>query len=1488
MALAVPSANAGDKFLARDEADLYQRGRDAVSLLWRKWRDRPQIDDPRDERFASGALDEIIDRLSHSSDIDKEIREFSEAAAEQVTTPGRTIFEILQNADDLGATRLKLGLRRRNKADLLAVHNGKPVEVADVIAMTLAFLSLKRQDSKAKGRFGIGLKTLNQIGSRLSVHCPPYHFAVERGSLSKIVAEPLIKGVYDATGDETLLKVTLDREYDAENVEAWARGIDASHLLFLDTLHELSLVDTRSSEVLHAAQLQADRTQSVDLELRAGFRVQGESTKFIDARKRSRGWTRYSADYPVPQDQQRAHKATGQVTPLAIAISEKSERGFLSAGLPLELDYSLPISLNAQFDPDLSRRGIRQKSWNQWLFHRLAELASAVALQRFQTAPRTGWCAVPLHSENQTGSDWTNNCISELTDAIQGRILSRVQIQAGTEAVRLENVSYMAEDAASLLGEEDQRHLAPEYVPLSSAACDSAGRWRRVLKETGAGTELGIVEALELLKLSDKDLGLREPRWFVALASAALAAGLSEELASERSIVCEDGTRESPEGDVLLVKNPDEASISSHLGLQKRLAPIYFSDASPERVQAWIKRYCATASDGNSVQVLNVLARRQGRPPLPLDDRGLLMLREALLSIDAATRSSLAPAIGKAIFVDGYEFRKGRKVATKVTPASAYLPTLIAKDTAGWGAAAKTTEDLLWIDPKYGQILRTARGGELGARRLFLMLGARAGPRIVRQGLDTELALFDEVPTAQYDALLSLSPRATHLQGDTHSPDLDKVISNIVQQRVDDKRRARSRALFETLQRDWDDHLSEYADATARYFYYTWRTAGQVPATWLAEAASQPWLSSKTKRKIAPLEAAIETTTTRLTRGTKASKFVYELAESDSSHPLIAALGVQGTPPASELLAELTAIRQRHSQTATANDVVPLYAALAALIGSERSTDVGDVSANDLRRKFETQQLLLTPLGWKGPSSVYRGRPIFGSLRAIVPEARQLNRLWQLLQIAEAGVAECVDVLEEIACEGSALTGELTGILVDVLRRLAELDSMLSKQVVRQLQRLPLWTTRGWYTKRPVYAVSDSGLQQSLGDDLPLWRIACSIRSLGKLPSHLGVVTLSDSDFSVLPGADVEEADDYTAATFRAAIAQLRSQMGKKSQDLWSAVDWTSLQNVRLCRAPALQAQAILNGRRYAVSRTLHLDGKTTLYFAEPDELGSPEVGERILGPFITGPVPPMIDLAWSYAWRKAEDEGIPLDELSLATASQELDDPLQKLGAKGCQVAGKRLFGHVGAEHADKRGKKKLPHPPKPRRLKDFANAAIRSVTVIEGEGATAKVKHPKLALKREPWKLKGQKQPQQEIQRTPLKEWNERERELQGFELLAGVLKQIDDLQLNDFSALRGIGADSIDDLKRYFELKVFAGDAPDEVRFEPSEFERALQARSDYFLAVISGLEEGYDTQIKIFVDPVRTLPIRRVSQIRLGGIKAPNSSRLVINIGTTTAA
>ena len=230
----------------------------------------------------------------------------------------------------------------------------------------------------------------------------------------------------------------------------------------------------------------------------------------------------------------------------------------------------------------------------------------------------------------------------------------------------------------------------------------------------------------------------------------------------------------------------------------------------------------------------------------------------------------------------------------------------------------------------------------------------------------------------------------------------------------------------------------------------------------------------------------------------------------------------------------------------------------------------------------------------------------------------------------------------------------------------------------------------------------------------------------------------------------------------------------------------------------------------------------------------------------------------------------MPDDELILASQlAEDSADPLQQLETGGKRAAGKRLFAGGALKNENLRGKRKLTPLPKPRRLKSFEGATIADVAIVEPDKKPRHVKTSRLSLVVDPASIRP---PRDEPARSPLKEWGEKERQDRGFEVLAAALKQIYDLDLEDFSALRGIGADSIDNLKRFFELKAFAGDAPDEVRFEASQFERAVKERKDYFLAVVSGLEEGKDTQIRIFADPVRTMPWRRTSQIRLGGVRS----------------
>ena len=92
----------------------------------------------------------------------------------------------------------------------------------------------------------------------------------------------------------------------------------------------------------------------------------------------------------------------------------------------------------------------------------------------------------------------------------------------------------------------------------------------------------------------------------------------------------------------------------------------------------------------------------------------------------------------------------------------------------------------------------------------------------------------------------------------------------------------------------------------------------------------------------------------------------------------------------------------------------------------------------------------------------------------------------------------------------------------------------------------------------------------------------------------------------------------------------------------------------------------------------------------------------------------------------------------------------------------------------------------------------------------------------------------------------------------------------ELRDYRHLRGVGADAIDKLRRYFEIKSFYGPLPDQVDLTANEAERAFLEGDKFFLAVVAGLEEGYDTVVRIFSNPLRVLGRKWPTSTTLEGI------------------
>ncbi|MGW7250387.1 hypothetical protein [Streptomyces decoyicus] len=94
--------------------------------------------------------------------------------------------------------------------------------------------------------------------------------------------------------------------------------------------------------------------------------------------------------------------------------------------------------------------------------------------------------------------------------------------------------------------------------------------------------------------------------------------------------------------------------------------------------------------------------------------------------------------------------------------------------------------------------------------------------------------------------------------------------------------------------------------------------------------------------------------------------------------------------------------------------------------------------------------------------------------------------------------------------------------------------------------------------------------------------------------------------------------------------------------------------------------------------------------------------------------------------------------------------------------------------------------------------------------------------------------------------------EQEKVALDLVRSALA-LDETELRDLRAQHGLGADTVDELARFYELKTYGGAEPDTIQLTPAEFRRAV-ASGDFFLVVVSGLEAGTaPVTVRIILEP-----------------------------------
>ena len=1412
------------------------------------------------------------------------------------------LAEIVQNAADAGASQVRLLL---TPTELLATHDGEPVRLRHVLGFATPWLSTKGADPSKLGRFGIGLMTLRSLSATMEVHCEPYHVQIGEPIISPINRPDLPLGFQDEGW--TTLRIPLEEgSVDTKDLVDWLDKWDDSALLFLGHLSRVTLLAPGGGTVREITLARGDYTETVIDSSPVNATVSRHHANARDGRS----WAVYSANIGSPEGITRARKATGPETPVSVALPlSPAQSGMIYAGLPVA-PASSALYVSAQFDPLTSRLGFADNEWNRALIPLVADVWSHGALDLFRRDPKVAWLAIPKGnaSGEETSSSVVNQIESEVTNRARHWLASHlVFFVDGMGLVSLSELAVEAQPLESVLTETETAVLAELPATLPIAVRDKAGKWRTVLKDwRAAGADLpepvSIERAVNLIRDEHRSVNST-----IRLTAVALEHDLSESLLGLPCLIAHDGRRLAPPS-----ANSPNAIVTSltplarQLGVFTLLHSAYLSDdESATTVLAWLRESGALidALDDRALVHRLAAAGRAGRSlESPLAEEHVRALRNAFELMDPIERLEVGADVGHAVLLEAYTYEGKCLKILSIKPVEAYLPRRIDREPDSFAVAAGQTPGPIWISEKYADILRSSAGRRgVGAQRFLRLLGVATAPRVLphpqlrARFSDPRLGLPISIPGCPEARQGEMRKReATYTLQDYYSPDLQAVAEDIASERRAVERRKRAAALLATLGKAWDRHLIDFSEVESAFDNFRWRIKGQVNAYWLWQLGDIAWLDDESGNPRRPVELRIRTPGNVAVYGGDSTDYLHKELYQSIRQAVLRSIGVSGDPSRSELVDRLRRLRDGLGEgdaTLSTSDLhleaAIVYKALSHDLIS--ATSRSDLNNAQLRRAFQRGRgLLLTNMGWLPPKDVLSGPRIFRDYRAFAPQVQSVEPLWGALNLREPSPRDCLKVIHRIARKRSGPEGEDETILLETLRALAAHYRNGNFVPSRHLSHLALWTSKGWMRERPVYATDDPVLAKSLRSQLPLWEPGGELDQFRPLLAPLRVEEIRAEDAEVIePDRAVE--DPATTELFQKALSLLEEDLARNDPQLAAniQVSWDTMAgfDVRIHPSLSLRVNSASDGtgKKYVSEIGAKVDALLgSMFIRRSTLLQRVDGGGRALAALFEGSTRRLAQ-AWRAACDQAE-EGIEARRVELARQrdereqermEQEIDTrtssfrelTVSKAGGTRRSGTAKSPKGSVGN---GRNGGPTATELGPPRTLVDPDSLEILDPRgrIEKGKSSTGP-KKPRDSKLVEPVQVSTFRR-----NRTPLRGYSDQDKEDIGMKLVRKLLSS-DSQEIVDLRNQRNVGADAVDSMKRFYELKVTAGVETDQVTLTNSEFQRA-KSDDKFFLIVVSGIE-GADARpkVRVFVDPLNQLQQTYTGSITFSGVHSTES-------------
>jgi hypothetical protein len=376
------------------------------------------------------------------------------------------------------------------------------------------------------------------------------------------------------------------------------------------------------------------------------------------------------------------------------------------------------------------------------------------------------------------------------------------------------------------------------------------------------------------------------------------------------------------------------------------------------------------------------------------------------------------------------------------------------------------------------------------------------------------------------------------------------------------------------------------------------------------------------------------------------------------------------------------------------------------------------------------------------------------------------------------------------------------------------------------------------------------------------------VRDLAKARS-VRIVELQDCPPAAVNALHSARGQDLQP-TFREAVRHLRAYLEARDPDLaLRCASWQALEIANIAIAPGLEVDVDLGDRLIRVPVPAQASRDPLTIFARSEEaLGSSDGAGWVVATVFRNADRDKVALAWERAWGRAKAGEFAtvfgLAETPQPSAQVDGLHRLEALRRRGSSAGrGRTTAAKVGSTSAPP-----VPPPPAIQRLKLPSELRIGRGGIADPEATKGGVKHvERRGLRTQLPSSSGSPGLSRAWNTVP--GYTQEELEAAAVHVLRLFLGR-DDTELRDFTHQRGIGADTVDELLGYFEIKAHGGPAPDTESLTGNEVAKAIEQGDKYFLAVVSGLEADQETMIRIIADPLRTLDLVPAHGLVLGGV------------------